>query len=249
VPIGESRGNPAQTIDRKTRDSLVIAIIRRITTGAIAIDEELSERHLAMQLGVSRVPIREALTLLVRDGIVAQVPRVGVRVLMPTSAEVEELFLLRLGLEPLGVERLASNAHASLGRVESFLTAADEARREEQGAAFLEMEAQFHISMAETAGYRAAAVSLAAWTSRLRIYRAGDPPSNIEMNNMLVEDLDVWRAIQGGDAAAALDHIRRHLMDSSSRFLHESPLELKSRSHRGAQEVASWQSSPVAESH
>lgn len=225
MPTGESGGNPAQTIDRKTRDSLVIAILDRITTGAIAIDEELSERQLADQLGVSRVPIREALTLLVRDGVVAQVPRVGIRVLMPTRAEVEELFLLRLGLEPLGVERLASNAHASVDRVEYFLTAANEASRGEQGAAFLALEAQFHISMAETAGYRAAAVSLATWTSRLRIYRAGDPPSNFEMSEMIVEDLDVWRAIQGGDAAAALDHIRRHLMDSSSRFLHESSLE------------------------
>ncbi|TWH16067.1 DNA-binding GntR family transcriptional regulator [Rhodococcus rhodochrous J45] len=62
--------------------------------------EKLGEAELAQILGVSRTPVREALTRLAGEGLVTLAPNRGARVATWSSQQVDEIFDLRLLLEP-----------------------------------------------------------------------------------------------------------------------------------------------------
>src|SRR5690625_395334 len=75
-----------------------------IWNGELTPGTRLVERDLATKLEVSRAPLREALRLLERDGLVVMEPRRGVRVRTLTATDVEELYELRAAIEGLATE-------------------------------------------------------------------------------------------------------------------------------------------------
>jgi DNA-binding GntR family transcriptional regulator len=92
---------------RTRSDATVHKLRTEITHGTLVPGTLLAEAAVARQLGVSRVPVREALFTLEREGLVefSATGRAYVRELRPK--DFEELYLLRLSLEPLAA-RLAT---------------------------------------------------------------------------------------------------------------------------------------------
>ncbi len=71
----------------------------RILEGGYALGEALSRRALAGELGMSFLPISEALQRLEHDGLVESRPRAGTRIRVPTVEEIRERYQLREALE------------------------------------------------------------------------------------------------------------------------------------------------------
>lgn len=65
------------------------------------------EQELALQLGVSRTPVREAVIRLQNEGLVEIIPRRGVRVLPVSSQDMEEIYAILTALECLAAETVA----------------------------------------------------------------------------------------------------------------------------------------------
>jgi GntR family transcriptional regulator, rspAB operon transcriptional repressor len=74
-------------------------ILNRILRGTVPIGGELSRRKLAVELGMSILPVSEALQRLQNEGIVESQPRVGTRVRVPTGTDVRERYEIREALE------------------------------------------------------------------------------------------------------------------------------------------------------
>jgi DNA-binding GntR family transcriptional regulator len=72
----------------------------RILSGRLRPGQPVRQDALAFDLGVSKIPLREALTRLEHDGLVSASPRRGYEVKPMTAAEAEEVFDLRLSVEP-----------------------------------------------------------------------------------------------------------------------------------------------------
>ncbi len=70
----------------------------------------LDERQLSQMLGVSRTPIREALTLLEQEGFVRAVPRRGIYVVRKSKKEIVELIVVWGALESMAARLAAKNA-------------------------------------------------------------------------------------------------------------------------------------------
>jgi DNA-binding GntR family transcriptional regulator len=86
---------------RKTTVQLVVDELRdRILSGNLAPGLQLRQEALAAELGVSRIPVREAINLLSAEGFIDVLPHYGATVSMISVNEVRELFELRLRLEP-----------------------------------------------------------------------------------------------------------------------------------------------------
>src|SRR4029077_2652017 len=81
-------------------DRVHAALREAITSGRLRPDERIKQEKVAAELGVSRTPVREALHLLEREGLVRLVPRRGAVVPGVTAADVRELYELRELLEP-----------------------------------------------------------------------------------------------------------------------------------------------------
>ncbi len=81
-------------------ESLLPRLREMIVDGTLPGGTRLNEVHLSAQLGVTRTPLREALTLMVAEGAVQQIPRRGFFVCELTVAEAEEIYPIRAGLDP-----------------------------------------------------------------------------------------------------------------------------------------------------
>ena len=78
-----------------------------IRSGNLRPGERLVERDLAERLGMSRIPIREAIHRLAEEGLVRKLTHRGTFVYAPTLAEIEEISSLRVVLERFVVERVS----------------------------------------------------------------------------------------------------------------------------------------------
>jgi DNA-binding GntR family transcriptional regulator len=117
-----SRYHAQMRVDVSAADSLsdgvVVPTLREaIVEGLLPPGSRLSEVQLAKQLNVSRTPVREAFSLLEREGLVTVVARVGAFVRAVSARDVEEIYTVRSALESLAVG-LAAAKLTALGRAQ-----------------------------------------------------------------------------------------------------------------------------------
>ena len=100
----------------------------RIIDGVLEPGVLVAESASARELGVSRVPVREALFALEREGLVefSETGRAYVKELSPD--DFEELYVLRLALEPLGARLAASRLKADFSALERNVQATRKAK-------------------------------------------------------------------------------------------------------------------------
>jgi DNA-binding GntR family transcriptional regulator len=82
----------------------------RVATGSLPIGTWLRQEKLALDFGVSRTPVREALQKLHARGVIELIPNRGARVRWPTQREIREAYLVRAELEGLAAELAAGLA-------------------------------------------------------------------------------------------------------------------------------------------
>lgn len=118
-----SKGFGLDTMDTRTLKEQIVRLLRgAILSGKIRTGERLNESVLARDLGLSRIPVREALTQLEEQGLVVDIPRRGKFVVELTDEQIQKINSLRLILEaealclcrakitPAGLNTLASLA-------------------------------------------------------------------------------------------------------------------------------------------
>ncbi|MGU7775960.1 GntR family transcriptional regulator [Burkholderia sp. MR1-5-21] len=122
-------------IVRPTTVELVTTAIRqRILSGELAPGEVVRQEALADELGVSRVPIREAITRLTAEGLLTSVPHKGAYVAELSIEEVRETFDIRLRLEPwIFAEAIPRITDAEIAKAERLVKEMDEADSGEWG--------------------------------------------------------------------------------------------------------------------
>ena len=114
---------PRQTLAVQVAQYLSDIIIR----SELKPGEEIQQKKLAEELGVSRTPVREALRILEREGLVQMIPRHGARVSEMTGSFMESLFDMLGELYALCARRFSENAkdqdrqrlHAALERLKA----------------------------------------------------------------------------------------------------------------------------------
>jgi len=112
-------------------------VLERIVSGALPTGSPIRQDALAAELGVSKIPLREALARLEQEGLLSSHANRGYFVRPMSVEEVDEIYALRLALEP------AAAAYAT--------TQADDEARAEAIAAFEALDNAAHSKLAEVA--------------------------------------------------------------------------------------------------
>ncbi len=86
---------------------------RAIVEGALPPGAPLSENKLAAEYNVSRTPVREALRLLLEEGLVEMLPGRKLRVAVPRLADIREVYDIRWVLESEAVRRITQDDKAA----------------------------------------------------------------------------------------------------------------------------------------
>lgn len=138
-----------KSLKHKTMASAAAEEIRnRILDGSYVSGFQLRQEQLAADMGISRIPVREALLILESEGLVRILPHRGAVVAQLSGEEVEELFNMRMLLEPFLFERSAPNLtkddlhslEAILGRYSKSIDALDIDN-------WNELNTEFHLSL------------------------------------------------------------------------------------------------------
>ncbi len=137
-------------VKRTIADQVAELIRSRILSGQLKGGQPIRQEHLAAELGVSRIPLREALKQLAAEGFVTLASHKGAVVAELSVAEVEELFDLRLRLEMWLLELAipAMNA-AQLDELDVILA---EQRRPDVLPRWGELNWRLHETMYQAAG-------------------------------------------------------------------------------------------------
>lgn len=137
---------------RTLSDRLVEVVRDMILSGAIEPNVPIRQDALASDLSVSKIPVREALVRLEQDGLVVSHPNRGFFVRAMSAAEAEEIYALRLKLEP------DASAAACLAANDVERQAAQEilVRLDQAAAAHLPtvgpLNRAFHIALTQPGG-------------------------------------------------------------------------------------------------
>jgi len=110
TPFGGRRLNLSDELANRLRDM--------IFEGELRAGQRINEVHLAERLGVSRTPVREALTTLVAEEALISIPRRGCFVRELTREEFENVYQLRPILEPEALRLSGIPSEAGFERLE-----------------------------------------------------------------------------------------------------------------------------------
>jgi DNA-binding GntR family transcriptional regulator len=120
-----------EPIVQSMTSQLIVRFRERILAGTYAPGSALRQDTLASEFGTSKIPVREALVQLQSEGLVDIFPNRGFQVRPLAASELDEIFSLRLQIEPLAVARGAklatpadqSAAHNALDQLNAALAA------------------------------------------------------------------------------------------------------------------------------
>lgn len=138
-------------------------IRERILRGDLRLGTALSRRKLAAELGVSLVPVSEALQRLEAEELVESKPRVGTRVYLPTAQDIRERYIVREALEAQSArqfsEKASSDERKELRRMAEHMDALFNRRSAAQDDqefhyAVQTYHFQLHMRVAECTGCR-----------------------------------------------------------------------------------------------
>jgi DNA-binding GntR family transcriptional regulator len=218
-------------------DNAYAHIKHLILTSQLVPGAELREAALAESTGFGRSPVREALRRLVQQGFVEVRPRQGYRVAVVTLASVQDLFEMRLLLEPAAVELAALRAPQA--ELEALHELAHETyvhgdtRSYDQ---FLQDNREFHVHIARATGNERLANTLQVLLEemqRLFFISVGNRDSASELMH---EHHDLHDALLARDAPRARQIVVDQIEASRSRVM-EGLLASSDRSVRAARGV------------
>ena len=174
----------------------------------------LDERALAEQLGISRTPVREALTRLEQEGFVEVQPRRGVFIRRKSLDEVLDMIVVWASLESMAARMAAENA--SDREIQSLRNALPKQKGETELRAHLheysEANISFHLRILELSGSPmlldiAKGLFLHMRSIRERAMAEGD-----RITRSVVDHMNIIEAIEDRNAELASMLVREHTM-------------------------------------
>ncbi|MBV9769328.1 MAG: GntR family transcriptional regulator [Bryobacterales bacterium] len=185
----------------------------RIIRGELAIGHVISRRKLAAELGMSFLPITEALIRLENEGLLESRPRAGTRVKVPTREDVEGHYVIREALE-----------------AQAAMLFAERARREERSEV-LKLAKRVDALGAQANGDRAVFAALHEKLHRLIVEFARCPALYGAINTLYAaaatwlcatrplpqggsktEHQDLVKVLASGDVSASGEAMRKHIL-------------------------------------
>jgi len=206
---------PAAVVDlRETSkaERVYAHLRRRIRELALPPGAPLRKEEIALELGVSRAPVSEAIARLAEEGLVEVFPQHGSFVAPIRAADVRESLFIRTALETEAMRRLAAaDDPALIARLEENLAAQAAALADDDLARFHDLDEALHAAIfAATGAPRALRLLDAARAPvdrmrRLALPEPGRPQETLAEHRRLVG------ALKTGDPEFAAAAMRVHL--------------------------------------
>ncbi|WP_406349321.1 GntR family transcriptional regulator [Streptomyces sp. NBC_00144] len=220
--------SPIQRRRPQTTQQFVLEELRQaITGGRLKPGAAVRQDALAEQLGVSRLPLREALKTLEAEGLVRHEAHRGYYVVELSLTDLKEVYRLRELLETEAVRQACTRMSANT----EVLDALEEAQREVELAAevgdvsaMTAANRRFHFTLYEAAAMPRLVRLIATLWDTTDAYRALYYADAAHRADVLYEHRSILEALgagQGDEAVRLLDQHREHAVSALDRLLAE----------------------------
>ncbi|WP_461157225.1 GntR family transcriptional regulator [Saccharopolyspora tripterygii] len=199
------------------RDQVHDELQARISDGRLRPGDRIFEQELAIEFGISRVPVREAIRMLQSGGMVEVRPRRrGVFVRSLDRQQLVELFDVREALEALAARLAAERCDsADVEHLGELATRAREALDSADTDAMSEANTEFHDKLVAVSRNDLLASMLEPLHGRLAaLFRL-----NLEPERVCGEHEELYAAIASGDAERAATIAQSHVRASRAMVL------------------------------
>ncbi|MDQ2783846.1 MAG: GntR family transcriptional regulator [Chloroflexota bacterium] len=185
-----------------------------IIEGAFAAGARLDEQSLAMELGVSRTPIREAIGKLTTEGLVEYRPYQGNFVRAFNAKQVNDLYEVRKSLESLAVRLAVSRiTDAQIDEVDAILGDVQRAREAGDMAAYGAADRRFHRAIAAFSENETLGESLDRLDLQIQVVRAVANHDPGVVARTAAERPRILAALRARDATGAALLMEEHIED------------------------------------
>ncbi|WP_306636507.1 GntR family transcriptional regulator [Pseudarthrobacter siccitolerans] len=213
--MAEIPARDSTTLARTVRDRLRLAVARdELPTGV-----RLSQEQVANQLGVSRMPVRAAISELVTEGLLEKLPGGGVAVRPLYLKDLQDVYEIRQALESQAVRHVAT--HRPMEGVEQIRRVLEKHRGKVSGydaEQLLEVDREFHMSiLTATGNSQFRKVVIPVWSVVERaMFRMLNMPSVAAI--AWDEHEMIAAAIFDGDPDLAESRLRQHLENGAAQL-------------------------------
>ncbi|GAB3536451.1 GntR family transcriptional regulator [Arthrobacter tecti] len=199
----------------ETKASLVRSRIESaIVSGALKPGDRIVVDEIARDLGISKIPVREALFSLQSAGLVVQTPHAGVRVAPLKLRELRAVYLLREETETL-VARLAAGAITPRA-IKALQTTNDqmgECLQRGEIESLADLNTEFHLLIARATTYESLVEAVTDSLRKVRRYRAVVSRLATDWTAAVSEHNEVIEALKTGDPDIAGAAVRAHVQN------------------------------------
>ncbi|WP_448616780.1 GntR family transcriptional regulator [Modestobacter sp. URMC 112] len=199
----------------RASDQAYQLLLERILDLRIPPGTVVNEQQLALEIGLGRMPVREALARLAGDRLITVMPRRGTVVTGLNLEEVLDLFEAREVIE-CAIARIAARraSDGDLTDLRTLIASADAARDDAQALAFLRDDHEIHSALVHMAGnplLQDAAHRLLK--HNLRFWRSYWSSRPVQHSSMLAHAA-LLEALEARNPAAAEEAMRHHILQS-----------------------------------
>jgi DNA-binding GntR family transcriptional regulator len=188
--------------------------ITAVNVYAQADEIRLDERQLSAELGVSRTPIREAMTVLEREGFVRTAPRRGVFVVRKSKAEIIEMILVWAALESLAARLITQYASdKDIATLRQLFDEFQDGSPEGQLDEYSEANIKFHQAIIRLSGNQLIAEMTENLFIHVRAIRQATIGEDNRAQRSLIDHMKIIEALEQRDTERAEALTRQHTLD------------------------------------
>lgn len=212
-------------LERKPRTASHVPMVqaeieRLIAVGELVPGERINESALALRLGVSRGPIREAARLLERDGLLRTVLNRGVFVTELSIKEVLDIYDLRATLFAMAARHAVGHiTGAALAGLQELVDRMDQAVEADAIDDFYPLNGAFHDQLVDSCGNAKAAELWSQLERQLHLFRRRGLVQPGAMRASNGEHRLLVQALRLGDAQEASRIAEAHILAGKNRLL------------------------------
>ncbi|WP_326597101.1 GntR family transcriptional regulator [Streptomyces sp. NBC_01803] len=200
---------------RTTPDGVHRVLRAAILDGIVPPGGQLREAHIAADLGISRSPLREALTKLEEEGLIVKIPFRGAFVVEVSAREVAEIASVRLRVEPYAAE-LSAEALRGPERPQLMQTVEDLHRATEKNdiPASIDAHLRFHRLFYDLSEHGILQSLWNGWETKLRLYLSVDHRTYSDPRELAVEHERLAAVALEGDTDAFRQELAAHFQSA-----------------------------------
>ena len=189
---------------KSLEESVFFALEEEILSGQLKRGETLTEISLSQRLGVSRTPIRGALSRLGDEGLVEIHPNRGAVVVGIGDEELQDIYKIRIRLEGLAsAEAAVRISESDLARLRHSVELSEFYIAKRDAEHLKELDSEFHSIIYEASGNRLLCKTLSELHRNIKFYRKRSLSFGDRLERSVGEHREILDAIERGDAEAA----------------------------------------------